>query len=55
MQTKIIMRTRKSNKQENKKTKRMIDRMNKEENAKVKPRIEGELPDMPELEVDEDF
>ena len=49
------MRTRRTNKQENAKTKKMCDRLNRAESAKVRPDIEGELPDMPVLEVDEDF
>lgn len=49
------MRTRKTNKQENKKTKKMCQALTKAENSRVKTRIEGELADMPKLEVDEDF
>ena len=49
------MRTRRTNKQENAKTKKMCERLNRAENAKSRPMIEGELPDMPVLEVDEDF
>lgn len=49
------MRTRKTNKQENKKTKKMCQALTKAENSRVRTRIEGELPDMPKLDVDEDF
>ena len=49
------MRTRRTNKQENAKTKKMLERLNRHESAKARPMIEGELPDMPVLEVDEDF
>ena len=33
----------------------MCDRLNHAEKRKVRPDLEGELPDMPVLEVDEDF
>lgn len=37
------------------KQKRMCEALTKAENAKKRPDIEGELPDMPEGEIDEDF
>lgn len=49
------MRTRRTNKQENLKTKAMCERLNRAESAKARPMIEGELPDMPVLEEDEDY
>ena len=49
------MRTRKQNKQVNKKTKAMCEALTRAENAKARPAIEGELPDMPEGSADEDF
>ena len=33
----------------------MCERLNRAESAKPRPMIEGELPDMPAGEVDEDF
>jgi len=49
------LRTRRTNKQENKKTKLMCEALTKMENAKKRPDLEGELPDMPQGEADEDF
>ena len=37
------------------KTKKMCERLNRAESAKPRPMIEGELPDMPAGEADEDF
>ena len=49
------VRTRRTNKLENVKTKRMCEALAKAEKAKALPAIEGELPDMPEGSADEDF
>ena len=49
------MRTRKSNKLENRKQKMMCEALTKAENSRKLPEIEGELPEMPEGEADEDF
>ena len=49
------MRTRRKNKEENKKTKKMCERLNRAEEVRDRPMIEGELPDMPESVVDDDY
>ena len=49
------MRTRRTNKEVNKKQLAMCEKLNRAESRRVRPDIEGELPDMPVLEVDEDF
>ena len=49
------MRTRRKNKEENKKTKKMCERLNRAEEVRDRPMIEGELPDMPESFVDDDY
>ena len=47
--------TRKGNKEVNLKTKMMCEALARAEKARSLPRIEGELPDMPTGEEDEDF
>ena len=49
------MRTRRKNKEENKKTKKMCERLNRAEEVRDRPMIEGELPDMPKSVVDDDY
>lgn len=49
------MRTRRGNRQVNVKQKQMCEALTRAENARAKPCIEGELPDMPEGSADEDF
>ena len=49
------MRTRRKNKEENKQTKKMCERLNRAEEVRDRPMIEGELPDMPESVVDDDY
>ena len=48
------MRTRRLNKMENKKTKQMCEALDYAEKHQ-KPDLEGELPDMPVLQKDDDW